>query len=286
MIQRPLALWEDRSESRRVATMIPVSLGLHAMLLIAALVSGFVSPKRLPPPSYEVTLIAPVKKGTPGGGKTAPVNVPAGVPTPPPSVKASAADTTDPSALTIPASTAKPGSIATPVPNSADARAEALARLQRDAALKRMQEAAAKNATAKAPSAGGQSSDATTKTAASGEGAGDGGSEFGADWSDLAGSATYEQQIQAITRAKWLAPTWVKSAEPMQCIVRVVIGFDGKITSTSLEVPSGEAQFDASAMAALKKIQLEGGFPPPPIDLKPYLAKKGVPLRFDSRTAP
>ena len=35
-------------------------------------------------------------------------------------------------------------------------------------------------------------------------------------------------------------------------------------------------------MITFRKI---GKFPPPPIELKPYLANKGVPMRFHSQTA-
>ena len=97
----------------------------------------------------------------------------------------------------------------------------------------------------------------------------------------FAGSASYEQQLQAIVNRNWLPPTWIDAKNPKQCVIRVVIGFDGKITSMEFEERSGDASFDASSMAALRK---SDPLPPPPIDAKSYLAKRGLPLRFDSRT--
>ena len=279
--RRPPALWEDATLSRQIALALPVSLGLHVVLLVMVAVQAFFSrPAELPPPSYEVMLVGPIKKGRPGGGAPAPasaartkdVPAPKDEPAPP-----------DPDEMAIPVSTpADDGP--TPIPDPDDARAEALARIQREAALQRLREEAAKRASqgtadSPIPSAGGAGTQPNAP-GGSGDGDGDGGSEYGVDWSNLAGAATYEQQLQAIVTANWIPPTWISDKQPMQVVIRVLIAFDGKIATTRVEQPSGNAAFDASALAALKK---SDPFPPPPIDLKPYLAKKGIPLRFDSR---
>lgn len=257
-----------------------MSLGLHVALVILIMIQGFFSWKApLPPPSYEVMLVGPIKKGTPGGGaKAAP---PGAQDTKTDTVKAAVPDSqpkTNPNEMVIPVATPKGGKI-----DPKTAREEALARMQREAALKRAQELQAKSAVPQAtPGSNGAEAipNATNAPGGSGEGTGDGGSEYGVEWSSLSGSASYEQQIQAIVISSWLPPL-SSEKKTIQCVVRVFIGFDGTITSTSVESSSDDAAFDASALAALRKV---GKFPPPPLDLKPYLSKKGVPLRFDSRT--
>lgn len=285
MRSRPPALWEVNDTLLHVGWMIPVSLVVHGALAVVVIVFGALgASKPLPPPNYEVMLIAaPIKKGTPGGGAAKTVE-------PPPSVKDAAAPPTPPPA-TAPTVVAKaapdemtvPTKKDVPAETSATARADALERLKREAALKRVASAAKAqgetNAAATAPpSVGGPPA---TTTGGSGEGAGDGGSEYGVDWSTTPGAATYQQQLQAIVNENWLPPTWIDVKDPKLCIITVLIGFDGKITSMEFEQRSGNAAFDASAMAALRK---SDPLPPAPIDLKSSLAKHGIDLRFDSRT--
>lgn len=279
-VRRPPALWEGTDTSWQIVLALPVSLGLHALLVVVLVVQGLLSWSRpLPPPSYEVMLVGPIKKGTPGGGaKAAPPGAQddtkadvVKAPIPPSPMN-------DTNEMVIPVATPKGGKV-----DPKTAKAEALARMQREAALKRMQELQAKNAIpAVTPGGNGAEAipNATAATGGSGEGNGDGGSEYGVEWSTLTGSATYEQQIQAIVIANWLPPL-ASEKKTIQCVVRVIIGFDGKVVSATIETSSEDASFDSSALVALKK---SSPFPPPPIDLKPYLAKKGVPLRFDSRT--
>lgn len=278
MSRRPPALWEETGTTKQIALALPVSLGLHGVLVaLVAVQAFFFQPARIPEPSYEVMLVGPIKKGTPGGGASAIPKAPAPAPKTPsgPTPQAPAPGS---EALTLPAGT--------PIPDPKDARAEAMARAQREAALRRAAEAAARNASAATaqtpiPSAGGVGATANAP-GGSGEGAGDGGSEFGVEWSELTGAATYEQQIQAIVTELWL-PSLGSERKVIQSIVRVKIAFDGSIASVTMESASDDAAFNASVLATFRKIP-ENKFPPPPIDLKPYLAKRGVPLRFDSRT--
>lgn len=281
MRSRPPALWEVNDTLLHVGWMIPVSLVVHGALAVVVIVFGALgSTPPLAPPSYEVMLIAPIKKGTPGGGAAKTVNaVPAATPEPGPTAPPAAAPTAvakaAPDEMTVP--TKKE------IETSATARADALERLKREAALKRVASAAktAGEKTAAATPAQSTGGVPAITTGGSGEGAGDGGSEYGVEWGGIPGSATYEQQLQAIVNQNWLPPTWIDAKDPKQCVIRVVIGFDGKITSMDYEQRSGDASFDASAMAALRK---SDPLPPPPIDAKSYLAKRGLPLRFDSRT--
>jgi TolA protein len=217
-------------------------------------------------------LVGPIKKGTPGGGAKAAPPGPQDDPVP------DSQPRVNPNELVIPSATPKTGKV-----DPKEAKAEALARIQREAALRRAQELQAKAAIPQAtPGSNGAEAvpNATNAPGGSGDGTGDGGSEYGVEWSTLTGAATYEQQVQAIVIDSWLPPL-SSEKKVIQCVVRVVIGFDGTITSTSIESSSDDAAFDASALAALRKV---GKFPPPPIDLKSYLSRKGVPLRFDSRT--
>lgn len=263
--------------------MVPVSIGLHALLVVAAVVyNAILPPVKLAPPVYEVALMAPIKKGRPGGGAArnvapAPVKetpkVPEAPKEPPP---------------TAPGTPPKPDELVVPTENAdpkaaAKAREEALARLKREAALRRIAEkaketrvASAQPGTAANASAGGTPD---TTPGGSGEGDGDGGVEYGT-LDGVPGYATYEQQLQAIVTENWLPPTWIDAKDPKQCIIRVLIGFDGKITAMEYEQRSGDSAFDASAMAALRK---SDPLPPPPLDTKQYLSKRGLPLRFDSR---
>lgn len=254
---------------------LPVSLGLHGVLVaLIAIQAFFFRPKPLPEPSYEVMLVGPIKKGKPGGGAPSIPKAPAEVVKAPPGPVPEPIPTAD-DGLTEPA--------ATPIPDPKDARADALARAQREAALRRAQEMA-KSASAAGtpiPAAGGTGATANAP-GGSGEGEGDGGSEFGVEWSTLTGAATYEQQIQAIVTALWL-PSLGSEKKVIQCTVRVKIAFDGTLASVTMESASDDAAFNASVLATFRKIP-ENKFPPPPIDLKPYLARRGVPLRFDSRT--
>lgn len=278
-VRRPRALWEDSTTGWQIAALgIPVSLGLHGILVVILVVQSFLSWGRpLPPPSYEVMLVGPIKKGTPGGGAPA-------------AKAATAADSTKTETVKAPAATNDPknNELAIPVPGKTDpktAKADAIARMQKEAALRRAAELQAKSGIPAAAATPGSGANpipaATAATGGSGEGNGDGGSEFGVDWSTLTGSATYEQQITAIAYSEFV-PSLGSEKTPLQCIVRVMIGFDGTITATTIEESSGNPAFDASAKITFKKI---GKFPPPPIELKPYLSKKGVPLRFHSQQA-
>jgi TonB family protein len=240
--------------------MIPWSIGLHVgVVVVAAVVQAFSSARTLPPPAYEVTLLAPIKKGTPGGG-VAPASTPSTTsvaPVPTPVVKA-----TDGMSL--------------PDPHANDARNDALERLKREEALKRI--AALSHSQ---PNAG--STPGPTPTPGSGSASdpkGDGGSEYGV-WGGIPGSATYEQQVQAIVTQNWVTPVWLSADKPLQCVIRVFIGFDGKIASMQVESSSGDPRFDETAQFALRK---SDPLPPAPLDAKQYVLHKGLPMRFDSRT--
>lgn len=281
-VRRPRALWEDPDTTWQIAVALPVSIGLHAAIVVVMILQSLFAWKNpLPPPRYEVMLVGPLKKGTPGSGKrtTKPPNAPTRD-----AVKADVLPAPKTNELVIPVETprnTKPG--ATPIPDPKTARAEALARAKREAALERAKELQARNnATSAIPeTTPGVIPDAAASNGG-GDGTGDGGSEYGVEWSTLTGSATYEQQIQAILNDLWI-PSLGSEKKQIQCIVRVIIGFDGTITSTKLEQRSDDAAFDASVLATFRKLP-GGKFPPPPIDLKSYLSKRGVPLRFDSRT--
>lgn len=277
-IRRPPALWERSDTGWQILAALPISLGLHAVLVVLIVLQGFFAwSKPLPPPSYEVMLVGPIKKGTPGGGAK---SAPPGARNDTKVVKSAVPDSqpkSNPNELVVPVAT--PGGKVDPK----TAKAEALARIQREAALRRAQELQAKSAVpAVTPGGNGAEAipNATAAPGGSGEGTGDGGSEYGVDWSTLTGAASYEQQVQAIIQHNWLPPLGSEN-KAIQVIVRVIIGFDGKIISATVESSSGDAGLDSSAVVAVKK---SSPLPPPPIDLKPYLAKRGVPLRFDPRT--
>lgn len=282
-VRRPRALWEHPETGWQIALALPISIGLHAaIVVIMVLQSLFAWKAPLPPPRYEVMLVGPIKKGTPGGGaKAAPPGANAAKAD---SVKADITPAAKTDELVIPVSTpknAKPGS--TPIPDPKTAKAEALARMQKEAALKRMQELQAKSAIP-AATPGGNGAEpipqATAGTGGSGDGTGDGGSEYGVDWSTLAGAASYEQQVNAIITANWLPPANVSEKESFLCRIRVVIGMDGKIATTRVELRSDSAGFDASALAAVKK---SDPLPAPPIDLKTVMSRQGMLLEFDNR---
>jgi len=281
-MNRPPALWENDGTTDRVIVMAIVSAGGHALLMLGIFLASFIAPKPLPPPVYQVSLIAPLLKGTPGGGQ-APSAVkppPGSATTPPPA----AAATPAPAAVKAPAA-----EMAVPT-NKSESKAEALARIQRELKLRKLAEAeAARHAkTADTPSPNPTQVAANTNAAANAQGEGNGetgkgngGSEYGV-WDGLPGSATYEQQVQAIVQRNWDPfVAGLSEKNPLQCMIRVVIGFDGKISSKQIESSSSNASFDNSAMAALIK---SDPLPPPPLELKAYLAHKGIPLRFDSRT--
>lgn len=277
-VRRPRALWEHPETGWQIALALPVSIGFHAaIVVIMVLQSLFAWKAPLPPPRYEVMLVGPIKKGTPGGGaKAAPPGANAAKPQIAPAAKTNE--------LVIPVSTprnATPGS--TPIPDPKTAKAEALARIQKEAALKRMQELQAKSAIPAATPGGNGAEPIPQATAAaggSGDGTGDGGSEYGVDWSTLAGAASYEQQINAIITANWLPPANVSEKESFICRIRVVIGMDGKIATTRVELKSDSASFDASTLAAVKK---SDPLPAPPIDLKAVMSRQGMLLEFDNR---
>ena len=277
-VRRPRALWEDPDTGWQIALALPISVGLHAAIVVIMLLQSLFAWKSpLPPPRYEVMLVGPIKKGTPGGGaKAAPPGANAVKPVTAPPAKANE--------LVLPVSTppsASPG--ASPIPDPKNARAEALARMQKEAALKRAQELQAKSAIP-AATPGGNGAEpipqATAGPGGSGDGTGDGGSEYGVDWSTLAGAASYEQQINAIITANWLPPANVSEKESFVCRIRVVIGMDGKIATVRVEQRSDSAGFDASALAAVKK---SDPLPAPPIDLKSVMSRQGMLLEFDNR---
>lgn len=278
---RPPALWEDTNTRDNVLRMLVASFGLHVVVIgVSAILSALSLHAPLPPPPYEVSLVAPIIKGKPGHGSAA-----AAVRPPP-----GTADTPPPKpAATLPPvkSTAKDEMTVPSTAKGADAVKEALERAKRQARLEKLaqEEAARRAKTTDTPdpnatpvAANPQPGKAGT---GSGEGTGNGGVDYGT-WDGLPGSATYEQQIQAIVTQNWTPFTGnLDPKNPLQCMIRVVIGFDGTILTKTMEQSSKNASFDASAMAALIKV---GKFPPPPLELKGYLAHKGIPLRFDSRT--
>lgn len=253
---RPPALWEDDSAFREVKRWLPVSLGLHGLLALSAFVGSFFSRSLpLPPPSYEVVLVAPIRKGTPGGG--APKNVAGAAATPLPVAKETG--------LVVPAETAAPD----------DARAAALDRAAREAALKRLAMAKTPVPVSTAtPSAG---TSPAMNTGGSGDAKGDGGVEYGT-WDGIPGSATYEQQIIAIVNENW-KPIGVATNDVV--VLRVKIAFDGEVSSVEIEKESDNASFDARARATIRG----SSFPPPPLDLKLFLANKGIQLRMYNRAS-
>lgn len=278
---RPPALWEDATTPNRVMWMIPVSLFLHACLLIAVFVAGWLVPKRTPPPPvYQVTLVAPILKGTPGGGAAAAaIKPPPGTATttPPPDVKPAAT----PAAVKLPA----PDAMSTQT-SKTESKADALARIKKEALLRRLAEADAsrhaKTSDTPAPNATPMAVNPDTSAKpgkGSGEGTGNGGLEYGV-WDGLPGSASYEAQIQTIVTRNWSPFTAGLDKNPLECVIHVVIGFDGKIMTKEIEVSSGNASFDNSALAALKA---SDPLPPPPLELKAFLAHNGKSLHFDSR---
>ncbi len=274
MSARPPALWEDGGTARRVHAMLPVSLALHGLLFGAVAVAGSGrSPIDLAAPVYEVALIAPVMKGSPGDGAKETV-VASLTPPAPPSLPPEMRTPPDPDEIRLPSAKSK----TTPPPVSPNAREDALARLQREQALKRAAEAAkAGKVTTQTLVAANAKTPATTPGTG---GTGAGGEEYGV-WNGIPGAASYERQIQAIVNERWLPPTWISADQPKQCIIHVWIHYDGKIGTMEWEVRSGDSAFDQSAMGALMK---SDPLPPPPLATKQYLAKKGISIRFDSRT--
>lgn len=241
--------------------MVPWSLAGHVAIFLVAAVWSLVKPTPLPPPIYEVTLAAPIKKGTPGGGppSTAPTPPPAGVKSTP--------------AMVVATPPPKSGSDDSKI-NDAIARIEALKKAQ---ALAAAQAKGTQVASAATPS----SLAATPKaTPGSGSGTGDGGSEYGT-WDGIPGSATYEQQVRAIVTRNWVPPAGIAATATLQCVIQVKIGYDGTIATKELLQSSDNATFDAEAMATLMK---SDPFPPPPLETKQFLLHVGLPFRFNNQT--